>query len=297
MNRDRPKSLSGKTARDENFPVASLLVSARYRPHVRTFYRFARAMDDVADSPDLDAPEKLRRLRTFERALTDPHTDDAPQAVAMRRSLARTAITPEHCRNLIRAFEQDVTKRRYASLEELMAYCMQSAAPVGRYLIDLHGGPTRAHPASDALCNALQILNHLQDCGLDHRTLDRVYLPRDWMQAEGAAYASLAKASATPALRTVLDRCLSATDGLLAQAAPLPLQLRSVRLAMEASVILTLARRLSKELRRRDPLAERIVLRPWQSAYCMARGIASALWGRLRRRARTTPDHSAAPSA
>ena len=281
---------SGKTAKDENFPVASWLLAARHRVHVRTFYRFARAIDDVADSPDLSPSEKLARLRAFGRLVGDSDNDCLAYAAAraMRESLEETRITPEHCRDLVRAFEQDATKDRYASWEELMEYCMLSAAPVGRYLIDLHGGPHEAYPASDALCNALQVLNHLQDCGQDYCALDRVYLPQDWMQLEEVSCAALDSAGMTPALRRVQDRCLEGIERLLVQAAPLPVKLKSVRLAMEASTIQTIARTLAKELKRRDPLAERVVLSPIQYALCILRGVASAVWQRLIRCAHTT---------
>lgn len=281
---------SGKTAKDENFPVASWLLAARHRIHVRTFYRFARAIDDIADSPDLGRSDKLVALRAFGRSVGDNDNDSLAYAAAhaMRESLEETRITPEHCRDLVRAFEQDATKDRYASWEELMDYCILSAAPVGRYLIDLHGGPLQAYPASDALCSALQVLNHLQDCGQDYCALDRVYLPQDWMQLEEVPCAALDAAGMTPALRCVQDRCLEGIDRLLVEAAPLPIQLKSVRLAMEASAIQTIARTLVKELKRRDPLAERVVLSPIQYAFCILRGVASAAWLRLIRCTQTT---------
>lgn len=280
------ESPSGKGAADENFPVGSGLLPARLRAHVARFYAYARAIDDIADSPDLAPDEKIRRLEGFARAVSGAETADPAYAKAheIRRSLADTGVSCEHCVDLTHAFKQDAAKLRYGDWDELMGYCRFSAAPVGRYLVDLHGQPATAYPASDALCNALQVLNHLQDCGDDYRTLNRVYLPQNWMQEAGARVDSLEAGQCTAELRVVLDRCLDATDELLRQAERLPEQLANIRLAMESAAILAIAWQLSRELRRRDPLAERVVLSKAQYAGCCLRGAARVLLRRALRR-------------
>ena len=275
---------SGKAAADENFPVGSWLLPARLRPHIATFYAYARAIDDIADNPDLEPADKLARLDGFARAVSDAGGDDPafPKAHAIRRSLAETGVTHRHCVDLTLAFKQDAVKPRYRDWDDLMGYCNLSASPVGRYLVDLHGESSDTYPASDALCNALQVLNHLQDCGDDYRTLDRVYLPGDWLDAAGTTVEALSGNRCTAALRQVLDRCLDATDGLMEQADELPGRLRNRRFAMEAAVIVAIARKLGAELRRRDPLAERVVLTKAQFAACAVRGIARVLFPRRR---------------
>jgi farnesyl-diphosphate farnesyltransferase len=248
---------SGKGSGDENFPVASLLIAPRLRPHVLAFYAFARAADDIADNPDLPAPEKLRRLDAFEAGLA-PGAVTPVSAARLRASLAATGVTDAHARDLLAAFRQDATKLRYADWDEMMAYCALSAHPVGRHVLDLHGEDRAAWPASDALCAALQVLNHLQDCGADRRSLDRVYLPGDWLTGAGTGVAALDAPATSPALRAVLDRCLDGCGRLLDQAEPLASQVRSRRLAAEVAVIQRLARRLAARLRREDPLATRV---------------------------------------
>ena len=280
---------SGKSAADENFPVGSRLLPARLRPHVAAFYAYARAIDDIADNPDLRPDDKIARLDGFARAVEGLETADPAfrKAHDLRRSLAETRVTHRHCMDLIHAFKQDATKPRYDDWDDLIGYCDRSAAPVGRYLIDLHGEPVAAYPAADALCNALQVLNHLQDCRDDYETLNRVYLPQSWMAEAGVGVEALAGDRSTPALRRVLDLCLDATDGLLVSADRLPDRLRTMRFAMEAAAIVAIARKLGAELRRRDPLAERVALTRAQFAACCARGAGRVLLQRSLRGGRS----------
>ena len=271
---------SGKDVAYENFPVGSWLLKAALRPHVAVFYAYARAIDDIADSPDLPAEEKVRRLDGFAWAIQDDRGDDPAyaKAHAMRRTLAETGITPRHCLDLISAFKQDAVQARYRTWADLIDYCDRSAAPVGRFLLDLHGGCRLGYGPADALCNALQVINHLQDCQDDYRTLNRIYLPLDWLDEEGARIDDLDRACLSPGLRRVLDRALDATAALLVTARPLPGGLRSRRLAMESAAILNIALALVERLRKRDPLAARVALTTADYAWCCARGAAGAWW-------------------
>jgi squalene synthase HpnC len=249
---------SGKGAHDENFPVGSILLPARLRGHVARFYAFARAADDIADNPDLVPEDKVRRLDRFEEGLDGRL--GVPAATALRDSLAETGVTDRHARDLLAAFRQDATKRRYADWDDILGYCELSANPVGRYLMDLHGEDRGLWRASDALCTALQILNHLQDCQADYRNLDRVYLPGDWLATQGLGVEVLDDDTASPGLRRVLDLCLDGCDSLIATASTRPVKPRSRRLHAETVTITRLAARLSARLRRQDPLAARVAL-------------------------------------
>ncbi len=274
---------SGKGAADENFPVGSWLLPAALRPHVATYYAFARAIDDIADNPDLAPQDKLARLSAFDAVLTDPAEDRGglEKARRLRESLAATGVSTARGSDLITAFKQDAVKLRYADWGELIGYCRFSANPVGRYLLDLHGEDPAGYGASDALCTALQILNHLQDCQDDYHNLDRVYLPGDWLAAEGLDVTVLDAGASPPGFRRLLDRCLDGVDALLDEAETLPGQLRSARLAMESAVILRLARRLAGHLRRGDPLAGRVALTRADFILCGIRGVAATQIGRL----------------
>ena len=176
---------SGKGAGDENFPVGSILIARRLRPHVMRYYAFARAADDIADSAELSPDDKLARLEAFDAALggETPVAEGCESAARLAAELGGIGVPIEHARDLLRAFKQDAVKSRYDDWEDLLGYCRNSANPVGRFLLDLHGETSAGHAASDALCTALQIINHLQDCQADYRDLDRVYLPLDLFEA------------------------------------------------------------------------------------------------------------------
>jgi squalene synthase HpnC len=270
---------SGKDAAYENFPVGSWLLPAHLRPPIATFYAFARATDDIADSPLLSAAEKVERLNGYERALLggEAHDPTYAKAHAMRRSLASTDTTSRYCVDLLAAFKQDATKLRYKNWGELIGYCQLSAAPVGRYLIDLHGGSEDNYASSDALCSALQILNHLQDAKADYRDLDRVYLPTGWFAEEGSNVTELRAHQSSPEMRRVIDRALDGVDELLVAASTIGTAIINTRLAMEAEVIYAIARKLSAKLRRNDPLGPRVVLNKPQYALCCVAGIARAI--------------------
>ncbi len=253
---------SGKGRTDENFPVGSRLIRASLRPHVHAFYAFARNADDIADSATLPPAEKLARLNTMEAVLQGETDAGSPTALALRSSLAETGVTAQHALDLLRAFKQDATKSRYASWDELLDYCRFSAMPVGRHVLDLHGEARATWEASDALCAALQVLNHLQDCGRDLAEIDRCYLPQDLLDSAGARVEELRAGAATPGLRRVLDELLRRTDALNAVGAGLPRCVQDRFLRTETAVITGLSQRLARRLHRGDPLASRVKLRP-----------------------------------
>jgi len=277
---DKIETPSGKGAGDENFPVGSFLLPKHLRPHVAVYYEFARAADDIADNPDLEPDKKVDRLDAFDKALLGVAGADDPALAKvhkLRHSLLETGVRFEHARDLLSAFKQDAVKSRYDNWADLMNYCNLSAAPVGRYLLELHGEDHEAFAWSDPLCNALQVLNHLQDCADDYKTMNRVYLPGDWMAEEGITVEALEQAEASPQLRQVLNRCLKETGLLVADAWKLPGNLVNHRLAMESAVIVRIAAKLQKKLTNADPVKTRVELTKPEFAWCTARGIVAGL--------------------
>lgn len=269
---------SGKDTAYENFPVGSWLLPARTRPHVKVFYDFARAADDIADNPQLEPDDKVSRLDGFEEVLLGrlPGGEALAKARRMRESLAETGVDPRHCVDLLAAFKLDATKLRYADWDDLMGYCILSAAPVGRYLLDLHGGSRDGYGPSDALCMALQMINHLQDCQDDYRCLNRVYLPLDWMEECGAAAEDLDATATSPAMAKVFEHVTAGIEDLMKTARALPGGLSSRRLAMESKAIIGIAERLTELLESRDILNRRVELSKAEYFWCCLKGAALA---------------------
>ncbi|MGE3624136.1 MAG: squalene synthase HpnC [Bdellovibrionales bacterium] len=251
---------SGKNRSGENFPVGSLLIRPDLRVHVHAFYNFARAADDISDHPLLEPEVKVVRLDRFAEVLLGAKGNDVPSASAMRESLHATGITAQHCLDLLTAFKRDATQLRYADWPDLLDYCRYSASPVGRHVLALHGIFENAWPANDALCSALQVINHIQDCADDYAQLDRVYIPQDMLTANGGHTADLANTSCTPGLRLTLDQMLTKLDAMMAEARGLPRRVPDIRLKCETSVICVLAERLIRLLRHRDPLRDNVKL-------------------------------------
>jgi hydroxysqualene synthase len=247
-----------RTKDTENFPVGSWLVAKELRPVVHAYYRFARTADDIGDDPAMAADEKIRRLDAMDAELLGG-PGDGPAAL-IRDRLAATAVPIDHCRDLLVAFKRDAITPRTADWADLMQYCRYSAAPVGRFLLDLHGESRDTWEASDALCAALQILNHLQDCRDDYLTMDRVYLPLDYFVQYGAAIDDLRPPKASLALRQVIDHTVASTRPLVRAARALPGGVKSLGLRRESAIIVAIAERLLELLARRDPLAERVEL-------------------------------------
>jgi squalene synthase HpnC len=250
---------SGKTHRDENFPVASWLIQPRHRAPILAFYNFVRTADDIADHATLEAGEKLRYLDLLEAELLG-NGDSQKEAVTLRSALAERSMPPRHALDLLTAFRMDVTKLRYENWDEVIHYCRYSAMPVGRFVLDVHGESPSTWAASDALCAGLQVNNHLQDCGKDFKNLDRVYLPRDALAAAGASVEELGLPQASPALLQCLHGLAGKTEDLLNEGRSLAAQVRDFRLGLEIAVIQTFADRIVRMLKVRDPLSERVHL-------------------------------------
>ena len=257
MTRTAAELKSGKTHRDENFPVASVIIRPRHRGIILAFYRFARAADDIADHPSASVEERLALLDEMRRTLLG-EGDTVPESAILRAMLAARGLPPEHPLDLLEAFRRDVTKLRYRDWDDLMDYCRFSAMPVGRFVLDVHGESRTTWPACDALCAALQIINHLQDCANDYRNLDRVYIPLDALTERGIGPEALDAPRASPALLAVIAAMAGRTSDLLAQAKPFASQIRDRRLAFEVRVIQALAEDLARALKHRDPLSQRV---------------------------------------
>ncbi len=268
---------SGKGHKDENFPVASRVIAPRHRALILAFYEFVRIADDIADHATLDATEKLARLDRLEANLLG-RGDEEAEAVRLRVALAERGMPPTHPCDVLKAFRRDVTKLRYANWDELIDYCRYSAMPVGRFVLDVHGEDRSTWAASDALCAALQINNHMQDCAKDFRDLNRVYITEDRLAARSAKVEELAKSQSSPALLAAIRDLIPPTEQLLRAGEPLAAQVRDIRLAMEVRVIQIYADKILALLKKGDPLRDVVHLSSWEMMLYGLMGLASGLY-------------------
>ena len=267
---------SGKTYRDENFPVASWIIHPRHRALILAFYNFVRTADDIADHATLSAHDKLKYLDLLEAELLG-QGDSQPEAVNLRRALAQRSMPPRHALDVLIAFRMDVTKLRYENWDEVIHYCRYSAMPVGRFMLDVHGESTSTWAASDALCAGLQINNHLQDCGKDYRELNRVYLPRDALAAAGASVEALGLEQAPVPLLQCLHSMAARTEVLLDQSKSLSAEVKDFRLGLEIAVIQAFADKIVRLLKVRDPLSQTVHLGPMELIAYSLGGMASEM--------------------
>lgn len=170
----------------ENFPVASILLPKRLRRAVKAIYAFARSADDIADEGIAPDAIRLANLADYAAKLNQIENGivpDDPIFTPLAREIQAHKIPLHAFRDLLSAFSQDVVKKRYANLGEIIDYCRRSANPVGRLMLHLYGDHDPRHLAyADAICSSLQLINFLQDIAVDFKN-NRIYLPQDELTA------------------------------------------------------------------------------------------------------------------
>lgn len=173
----------------ENFPVISFLIPKELQKHIAVIYWFARTADDFADEGNLTEEERLKELAEFENNFTCA-LDGNPQndfESALTNTINEKKLTSSLFYDLLKAFKQDVTKKRYKDFNELLDYCKHSANPVGRLILELFDiRNDECFQLSDKICTALQLTNFYQDLAIDFRK-GRIYLPEDEMQKYGVS--------------------------------------------------------------------------------------------------------------
>lgn len=209
----------------ENFPVASILLPKNVRPAVAVIYTFARRADDYADEGDLPTTKRLAQLAKFRAeidGLSQGKASTEPLFIALADVVAHYHLPLQLFRDLLTAFEQDVTKKRYADSADVLTYCAHSANPVGRLMLHLFNQTSPRNLAdSDAICSALQLINFLQDMAQDYHEMDRIYLPLDLLQASSVSEHHFRDRITDTAMRNAYSTAVKQARALMLQGAPL----------------------------------------------------------------------------
>lgn len=261
----------------ENFPVASILLPRRLRRPVGIIYDFARQADDFADEGDLDDATRLALLDGFRAELQRIAAGSAPETELFRQLaeiIAQYKLPVQLFHDLLDAFSQDVSKKRYAHFGEVMDYCRRSANPVGRLLLHLYGATDSRNLAySDAICSSLQLINFLQDVAIDYRK-DRIYLPQDEMEKYRISEEQIARGDSSGAWGNFMLYQIERTRKMLNAGAPLG-KILPGRIGLEMRMIImggeSILRKLHKS--RGDVFNQRPVLKPGDWAYMLYRSI------------------------
>ncbi len=251
----------------ENFPVASILLPARLRFPVRAIYRFARSADDIADEGDSDPGARLAQLAHYRDqllAISQKGVCPGEMFSDLARVIVQHQLPTQLLFDLLDAFAQDVTQKRYTTASELLDYCRRSANPIGRLLLHLFGRrEPRLFELSDRVCSSLQLINFLQDVAADYRK-DRIYIPMDEMERFGVLEHQIAHADLSGGWCALMQYQITRARGLLDSGASLGYDLPG-RIGLELRMIVAGGRRILDKLQavNGDVFNHRPVLHAW----------------------------------
>ena len=268
--------MSGKSYSDENFPVASFLMTKKIRSIVRVFYFFARMADDIADHQKLSSNQKKKILLFFDNAISKSKKTNNKILDKMIAKFKELPSGKKYSRNLLKAFMMDASNKKYKNWNDLLYYCKFSANPVGRFVIDAvneRKNIEKIYEASDSLCTALQIINHIQDCKKDFRQLNRVYIPDSFFRKYSLDKKTLRKSKSIENFERLK---IEIVDNVLLSLRKTKLGLREIqswRLRKETLIILNIAKRLCNLLKINDPLEKQIKLSRIDFIFCFFKGI------------------------
>lgn len=256
----------------ENFPVASLLLPAPLRGPVEAIYRFARTADDFADEGDDPPGIRLEKLSVYRAQLvriSAGGTPDDPLFADLAKAIRDHDLPVPLLEDLLDAFAQDVTKKRYADFDEVLDYCRRSANPVGRLLLHLFKRTNETDlRASDAVCTALQLANFWQDADIDWSNDNRIYLPQDEMARFGVSELHLIEKTCDGAWQRLMAFQVARTRALMLSGAPLGRSLPG-RIGLEIRATIQGGLRILEKIEAAgyDVFRRRPVLRPldWPS--------------------------------
>jgi squalene synthase HpnC len=205
----------------ENFPVALRVLPRRARSALTAVYAYARFVDDVGDEAPGDRPALLDAVADEVRGAWQAMPTSLAPVTGLRPWIDSAHLQSQPFLDLIEANRMDQRQKQYPTFDDLMGYCRLSAAPIGRIVLRLADADDERNVAdSDAICAALQVLEHCQDVGEDAR-MGRVYLPQNDLVEEGVTASQLEGSTTPSALRSVVAREVRRAEDLMTAGTPL----------------------------------------------------------------------------
>ena len=273
--------MSGKTHTDENFPVSSFIVKKTIKKHVRNFYFYARTADDIADNKELDPKKKMEILSELDLIISKRKSSDVTITNDLITSLNELKIDDKNPRNILKAFKLDTHKKRYKEWDDLINYCKYSANPVGRFVIDVNyfvenktqSNINNVYRASDNLCTALQIINHLQDCKKDFLELDRIYIPQQMFKKFNLTEAEIRNEKSSHNFNLLKIEIVNKIEHMLDKSKNSLKLIKLKRLRKEIFIIFYIAKKLCYLLKKNDPLKKNVKLTRIDLIFCFLKGI------------------------
>lgn len=212
----------------------------KLRRPVQVIYAFARSADDFADEGDVPDAVRLANLENYRLELKKIELGEMPSSTmfnALAEVISTHKLPLQPFYDLLDAFSQDVTLKRYVSFDQLMDYCRRSANPVGRLLLHLYGKATPENLLhSDAICSALQLINFWQDVEIDYAK-QRIYIPQDDMQLFGVKEKQIAEKNPDANFRELMLFEICCARNLLLSGEPLGRILKG-RIGLEMRMII-----------------------------------------------------------
>ena len=273
--------LSGKTFTDENFPVSSFIVDNKLKEVIRIFYFFARTADDIADHSEISSSKKTSILLFLDKTLKLEKKTDIKKLNNLIKLFPKLKSAKKYSRQILKAFVMDAEKKKYKNWEDLIYYCKYSANPVGRFVIDAfyyykrkpNINLKKIYKASDELCSALQIINHIQDFKEDYKNLRRIYIPDSFFRKFSLKKDSLSDERSSYNFNKLklemIDKVLKSLENT--KKGLMHIDIWSLR--KETLIILNIAKRLCNLLKKSDPLEKKIKLSRIDLIFCFIKGI------------------------
>lgn len=249
----------------ENFPVASRMLPKKYRGYIAAIYTFARVADDYADEGEWPVSERLNALALHEEKLDRAIRGEAtePAFVALGITIEEAGIPDRLLRDLLTAFRHDARNRGYRTMEDLLAYCRNSANPIGRLVLHLYGYTSEEQlRLSDEICTGLQLVNFWQDVSID-LPRDRVTIPAEVMERSGYSEEELRTGVQDDRFVAMMKELVDEAEGYLLRGSGLPAMIPSWRLRWQLKLTVAGGLTVAEKIRGIDfrVLEQRVVVK------------------------------------